>query len=85
MIHIDLSVPPHYRADPPHVILEKKFQTWKGAYAWMSNMGFKTDVSLDWFYNNPLNEYVGVELELKEITGKAYTSAVLSIEGNEDQ
>lgn len=83
MIHIELSVPPHFRANPPHVILKQEFKTWEEAYKWMRDMNFQTD-SMDWFYNNPKNEYVGVEVEVREITGKNYTSACLSIEGNED-
>lgn len=85
MTHIDLSVPPHSQVSPAHVILKKKFTTWKDAREWFDSMGFKTGTSMDWFYNNPNNEYVGVEVELKEVTGTEYTNAVLCFEGKEEE
>lgn len=84
MIQIDLSVPPHHNTTPPHTILKKQFGTWEEARKWVRSMDFKTG-GLEWFYNNPSNEYVQVEVELKEITGKDYTTAVLAIEGNENR
>lgn len=84
MIHIDLSVPPYSTVSPPHTILKKQFTTWDEARKWVDSMNFKTGSSMDWFYDNPNNEYVQVEVELKEVTGKDYTHAVMSIEGNED-
>lgn len=85
MIHIDLSVPSHNRDSPPQIFLKKKFETWAQAREWVQSMGFRTGSSMDWFYHNPNNEYVGVEVELQEIGGTEWTNVVMSVEGNEDR
>jgi hypothetical protein len=85
MIHIDLSVAPHHRASPPHVILKKQFDKWEDALEWCQSMGFKTDSPIEDILINPSNEYAQVELGVMEATGQNYTEACLSIEGNEER
>lgn len=71
---------------PPHIILKKRFTTWKETRELLvDTLELKTDnQSLeDLLDNNPENEYVGVEIDLLDITGTIYTKAVLSIEGQE--
>lgn len=85
MIHIDLSVYPHHRAHPPHVIAQWHVPTWAEARDFIKVLGLKidSDAAME-VCDNPTNEYVGVELEVLELTGTTYTAACLSIEGNEE-
>jgi hypothetical protein len=98
-IHIDLSVDPHskhciFGADlkptpesrPPHKLFEREFHTADEAFKFIAALGlnqedFETAYSV--IDAARLGEYVGVELELKELTATEYTSACLMIEGRQ--
>jgi len=78
---------------PPHVIIEKNFETWRAAYAWVSAMDLKSDsgslddllLELMWdSARGKPNQYVQVEIELLERTGTEYTCACIAIEGDEE-
>lgn len=89
MITVQLSVDPHYKARPPHVLFEKHFETWAQTKKFLLPLGLVYESSFGDLHKllhdfEHDNEYVGVELELKEQTGTSYTSAVLSIEGREE-
>lgn len=86
MIHVELSVAPRHRVEPPHTIIDKEFERWHQVRGFVNSLGLNTDSkSLETVCNNPNNEYVQVELEVLEVTGQAYTSACLSIEGQEEE
>lgn len=91
MIHVDLSVDPHHKVRPPHTILEKVFETWDEVIAFLNPLGFnfmsqdKSDQIFPMLLEfKKANEYVQVEIELKDVTGTTYTAACLSIEGREE-
>lgn len=99
MIHTEISIAPHYKncrwveplkfdpETPPHVIFSHKFSTWKETREFLTGtLKLKTDSqSLEALIDeNTENEYVQVEIDLLDQTGRVYTDAILSIEGNEE-
>lgn len=86
MIHVEISVEPHHHVTPPHVITQQEFHTVQGALDWYSSLGLQTDSrTAEDVINAAKGEYVQVELELLEVTGREYTNATLAIEGKEGQ
>lgn len=96
MIHVELSVAPHAKncqfdgvtlkpgSPPPHTIIHRQFSQWDEVRRFVAELGLKVD-GLDFVCCNPNNEYVQVELEVKEVTGQEYTAACLSIEGRAEE
>jgi hypothetical protein len=94
MIHAELSIEPHHKearyenfklapgSPPPHVISKMEFYTWAQLHDWWDSCGFVAD-GMEAFWDNPQNDYVGVEIELKDVTNTLWTKACLAVEGNE--
>jgi hypothetical protein len=99
-IWIEISVPPHYKgveydtsktpwelklgSRPPAIIIKKTLRTWEELLEWGKALGLKTGGGIEAVCDNVDNQYVGVELELMEVTGNQYTDACLAIEGYAD-
>lgn len=90
MISVTLSVDPHYKVRPPHVIMDKVFETWDEVIAFTNPLGFNfmakggDNIFPMLLAMKEENEYVQVEIELMDVTGTVYTAACLSIEGKEE-
>lgn len=97
MIHIEISVEPHYHgttwdadlsklaagSPPPHVILKRSYPTVDEAKTYIDRLGI-TEQHLHEVHgilDAAADDYVQVELPLYELTGQLVTKAVMAIEG----
>lgn len=97
MIHIEISVEPHYHettwsADlsklapgslPPHVILKRSFNTVDEAKQYIDRLGVADQHlhEVHGILDAADEDYVQVEIPLYELTGQLYTKASMAIEG----
>lgn len=87
VIHIDLSVEPHWKQNPPHVLFKKSFERWDEAIAFLEPIDLITydgkKIADEFKELKATNEYCGIEYELMDMTGTTFIAAVLSVEGRE--
>lgn len=82
----DPLVPASY-SKPPHYIFQKEFETADEAQSFLHLLSLNDkdhSIAMSVVEAAGQGEYVGVEVEVRESTGKEYTKACLSIEGRQD-